>query len=143
MLAKLKFKTDLFDGVLNGGEDEVFLDNNKLETLVNDLGFGEEAAGRERESTFETFESVEKLEEPGTSEEPEAEIETPSAEELINQGVAFLGGLMQTLKQPESARRLVEALVKEDPATGQASINIPVPGKESVLQFVSLLGKLL
>ena len=27
--------------------------------------------------------------------------------------------------------------------TGQASINIPVPGKESVLQFISLLGKLL
>ena len=137
MLAKLKFKTDLFDGVLNGGEDEVFLDNNKLETLVNDLGFGEEAAGREPESTFETFEPVEKLEEPEKLEE------TPSAEELINQGVAFLGGLMQTLKQPESARRLVDALVKEDPATGQASINIPVPGKESVLQFVSLLGKLL
>ena len=131
MLAKLKFKTDLFDGVLNGGEDEVFLDNNKLETLVNDLGFGEEAGATEPESTFETFEPVEKLE------------ETPSAEELINQGVAFLGGLMQTLKQPESARRLVDALVKEDPATGQASINIPVPGKESVLQFISLLGKLL
>ena len=54
-----------------------------------------------------------------------------------------ISGLMQTLKQPESARRLVDALVKEDPATGQASINIPVPGKESVLQFISLLGKLL
>lgn len=29
------------------------------------------------------------------------------------------------------------------PATGKASINIPVSDKESVLQFVSLLGKLL
>ena len=73
----------------------------------------------------------------------DSEESTPAADALINQGVAFLGGLMQTLKQPESARRLVDALVKEDPATGQASINIPVSGKESVLQFVSLLGKLL
>lgn len=73
----------------------------------------------------------------------DSEESTPAADVLINQGVAFLGGLMQTLKQPESARRLVDALVKEDPATGQASINIPVSGKESVLQFVSLLGKLL
>ena len=68
---------------------------------------------------------------------------SPSAELLINQGVAFLNGLMQTLKEPESAKRLVDTLVKEDPATGQASISIPVSGKENVLQFVSLLGKLL
>ena len=43
----------------------------------------------------------------------------------------------------QASRRLVDTLVREDPATGQASINIPVSGKESVLQFVSLLGKLL
>ena len=62
---------------------------------------------------------------------------------MIGQGVSFLGNLLQTLKEPEATRRLVDTLVKEDPATGQASINIPVSGKESVLQFVSLLGKLL
>lgn len=49
----------------------------------------------------------------------------------------------QATKEPEASRRLVDTLVREDPATGQASINIPVSGKESVLQFVSLLGKLL
>lgn len=59
MLAKLKFKTDLFDGVLNGGEDEVFLDNNKLETLVTDLGFGEEPAEAEPELSFEMVEEPE------------------------------------------------------------------------------------
>ena len=165
MLAKLKFKTDLFDGVLNGGEDEVFLDNNKLETLVTDLGFGEEPAGAEPELTFETVEEpdMEKRQEQASDKasvdtsgetKPDAECDStvlsddseesiPTADVLINQGVAFLGGLVQTLKQPESARRLVDSLVKEDPATGQASINIPVSGKESVLQFVSLLGKLL
>ena len=165
MLSKLKFKTDLFDGVLNGGEDEVFLDNNKLETLVTDLGFGEEPAGDEPELTFETVEEpdMERRQEQASDKDPvetsgeaepdaeggspvilsDSEESIPSADALINQGVAFLGGLMQTLKQPESARCLVDALVKEDPATGQASINIPVSGKESVLQFVSLLGKLL
>lgn len=168
MLAKLKFKTDLFDGVLNGGDDEVFLDNNKLETLVTDLGFGGEAAAASTELPLEMVEEseVEKRPKPSSDgallRDRDAEVEpepdtdsdssvmpgdgdntSPSAELLINQGVAFLNGLMQTLKEPESAKRLVDTLVKEDPATGQASISIPVSGKENVLQFVSLLGKLL
>ena len=67
----------------------------------------------------------------------------PDSEELIGQGISFLGGLMKTLKDPDASKRLVDALVKEDPATGKASINIPVSDKAAVLQFVSLLGKLL
>lgn len=39
MLAKLKFKSSLFDGVLNGGEDSIFLDDNKLEAIVSDFDF--------------------------------------------------------------------------------------------------------
>ena len=151
MLTKLKFKTDLFDGVLNGGEDEVFLDNSKLETLVTDLGFGEGAA-KAPDATL-TMESVEEPEEKKPQEEtsdvvtdPVSEDDTadvPDSEALIGQGISFLGGLMKTLKDPDASKRLVDTLVKEDPATGQAAINIPVSGKETVLQFVSLLGKLL
>ena len=159
MLAKLKFKTDLFDGVLNGGEDEVFLDNNKLETLVTDLGFGETPVDAPVDFApalpIETVEDdeVEKRKEVDSegadieSEPPvilsDSEESVPEADALINQGAAFLGGLMKTLKDPDASKRLVDTLVKEDPATGQTSINIPVSDKKSVLQFVSLLGKLL
>lgn len=151
MLTKLKFKTDLFDGVLNGGEDEVFLDNNKLETLVKDLGFGDVAVNESAPAP--TTEPVEETEEKKSNEVPSDVItdpvaegdpsEVPDSEALIGQGIAFLGGLMKTLKNPDASKRLVDSLVKEDPATGQASINIPVTNKESVLQFVSLIGKLL
>lgn len=151
MLTKLKFKTDLFDGVLNGGEDEVFLDNSKLETLVTDLGFGEGAA--KETDAIPIVETAEEPEEKKTQEEtvdvvtdPVSEDDSsdvPDSEALIGQGISFLGGLMKTLKDPDASKRLVDSLVKEDPATGQAAINIPVPNKDSVLQFVSLLGKLL
>lgn len=67
----------------------------------------------------------------------------PDADALIGQGISFLGGLVKTLKNPDASKRLVDSLVREDPATGQASIQIPVSDKDSVLQFVSLLGKLL
>lgn len=163
MLSKLKFKTDLFDGVLNGGEDEVFLDNNKLETLVTDLGFSEEPSSEEPDLPMETVEEAEVEKPQMAPAEPLVEVPSeedfgpskagpkecvkaepiPAAEELINQGAAFLGGLIKTLKEPESAQKLVDTLVKEDPSTGQTSINIPVSSKDTVLQFVSLLGKLL
>ena len=48
---------------------------------------------------------------------------------------------MKTLKDPDASKRLVDTLVKEDPTTGQAAINIPVSGKETVLQFVANLAK--
>ena len=163
MLLKLKFKTDLFDGVLNGGEDEVFLSNNKLETLVTDLGLGKESFSETLQPEVQEDAEPERrvsdaISEPVPEEEVSEEVvmekeepavrtsgEEPAlaADALIGQGVSFLGNLLQTLKEPDATRRLVDTLVKEDPATGQASINIPVSGKESVLQFVSLLGKLL
>ena len=40
-------------------------------------------------------------------------------------------------------KKLLDAIVTEDKETGKASLNIPVKDKESVMQFVSLLGKLL
>ena len=63
--------------------------------------------------------------------------------DLISQGVSFLSGLVQTLSNPESTEKLVNTLVKEDPDTGQASVNIPVPDKKSVQQLFTLIGQLL
>lgn len=161
MLTKLKFKTDLFDGVLNGGEDEIFLQNNKLETLVKDLGFvqeeTEDTAAPEAEASADIKEGeleqkapqpkeIDARAEATDSEEDEPVLEaTPltKSEELISQGVSFLGNLMKTLKNPDATQQLVDTLVHEDAETGKTSINIPVSSKESVLQFVKLIGTLL
>lgn len=37
MLAKLKFKTSMFEGVLDGGEDAIFVDNNKFGKMMDKL----------------------------------------------------------------------------------------------------------
>ena len=37
MLAKLKFKTSMFEGVLDGGEDSIFASNNKFSKIMDDL----------------------------------------------------------------------------------------------------------
>lgn len=182
MLDKLKFKTDLFNGVLNGGEDNVFLEDGKLEKMVRDFGFvteeeAEDASGFEEGVAAEaavveagemevlvdgkeamTTGGIENAriadEGPTPSVVEMDEVEKPvereqtadaemNPEELLSQGVAFFGGLVKTLSNPESVQRLADTLVKEDPATGQTSIQIPVPGKEPVVQLLKMLGKLL
>ena len=121
MLTKLKFKTDLFDGVLNGGEDEVFLQNSKLETLVRYLGFVQEEDGKAvpaADSSADVGENDLERKSPAQPESPagavvaEEELASPKAsasvsksEELVSQGVTFLGNLVQTLKDPAATHR--------------------------------------
>ena len=37
MIAKLKFKTSMFEGVLDGGEDSVFVSDDKFKKFMDDL----------------------------------------------------------------------------------------------------------
>lgn len=66
--------------------------------------------------------------------------ETPEADRLISQGVSFFNGLVQTLKSPEATRRLAESLIEENKETGKTTLRIPVPDKESVINFLTLAG---
>lgn len=165
MLSKLKFKTDLFDGVLNGGEDNIFLDDNKLESMVKD--FALDAGPLEVNNSLAGTEVIDEseIESPSSGEArglPSDEAEVPSEaidstseasdvpskavdspSDVIGKGAAFFGSLLDTLKDPEATGKLVDTLVKEDPSTGKASINIPISGKEPVRQLLDLIGKML
>lgn len=142
MLAKLKFKSDLFDGVLNGGEDSVFIDDCKLERLVQELGIAPDVAFAEVQPVAEDAEEASDREEPSVYGD-EMPTGKTVAEEVLKQGEAFLGSLAAALQDPDAARELVDALVREDPVTGKASIVIPVSGKEAVRQLAGVLGKIL
>ena len=74
------------------------------------------------------------------SDQPAPSDNQPTA--LIQQGVSFFSDLVKTLSNPEATTQLVDTLVSEDPATGKATLNIPVPDKHTVQQFLLLLGQL-
>jgi hypothetical protein len=61
---------------------------------------------------------------------------------LIAQGTAFLSGLAATLKSPEATEKLVESLIETDAETGQTSLKIPVPDKQTVRNLLDIVGKL-
>ena len=170
MLGKLRFKTAMFEGVLDNGEDTIFLGNEtKFTAMMDTLG---EVLEEEKQqpapevSDTEADESEPLKEELSKSEEPtnqntlvqqdQSEEETVSSssstssahsvprqpQELVAQGISFLSGLAQTLQSPEATQQLVDTLVDTDAETGESHLRIPVPDKQTVQTLLNFVGKL-
>ncbi len=162
MLSTLNFKTSLFEGILDNGNDEIFLENSKFDKIMEDIrrmtdeqettesdlsgskiksGDSEEKANGdiiEKDNEASPFESSlfadDEIDTERESNETDVgpttdmsgsgtagdEVGTVGEEpaQLLQQGISFFKGLAQTLESPESTRRLVEAIVKEDSDTG-------------------------
>lgn len=188
MLTTLKFKSSLAAGILDGGEDAVFFDNNKFNKIVEVAeAVINESDESEAVDTAETSDTVEMdSKEPaqpeqqhrvtdknasipvsgehnkraGQSGEPVSapsrsvaestcanSDETRQNPEAIRKTVAggmeALGKIAEMLRSPESTKALVDAIVREDPLTGQASLSIPVPDKSTVVNILSAFSALL
>ena len=140
MLDKLRFKSAMFEGVLDNGQDTIFLsEGSKLSQIMDTLG-------EMVEETEKPEETAETIAEPFT--EPIAEpiqVENPAPsnpKDLIAQGTSFLSGLAATLKSPEATEQLINSLVETDAKTGQTSLKIPVPDKQTVRNLLDIVGKL-
>ena len=170
MIARLKFKSSLFEGALDGGEDTIFANDDKFKGIMSMVAdYVEETAVEETTVSENQLEKVaaDETETPRsgiapstqTSLFPEeadpSDLPDPSnltykpnppstaPADLISQGTTFLSNLVQTLSNHEQTKQLVDALVHEDPATGQTSVRIPVPDRQTVQSLFSLLGQFL
>ena len=140
MLSTLEFKSSLFEGLLDGGDDTVILDDNKMNKVLESVaGYVEdlpEAAAEPDEESFVSESVNDSVPESGYGEEAHDD-----AGELVRHGVAFISGLAETLKSPEKTAKLIDSLVYENPETGNSEIRIPVPGKNVVESVLSVLAK--
>lgn len=200
MLSKLRFKSDLAAGILDGGQDAVFFDNNKFSKIVDivDTVISEsddeedtpETTDSEDTSTVDNApettgpensnptkktdgfdsdsndrvttdsESVQGLSplssEPASTKDTELQNphsssdktpDTPHTKDEVRDfiagGMNFLGTLANMLKQPEGAKNLADALVKEDPTTGKSTLNIPVSDKNTIVNLFTSIATLL
>lgn len=208
MLGKLRFKTAMFEGVLDNGEDAIFLGNeSKFTVMMETLGevldeekkqpsvpvsastasvgspdgdsadepepvkeapepikkasdfaeekpepaveeqIDEELVGDASE-LYDSFANEDEPTAPSSTESPQTTAtsfgtKTPrQPKELVAQGISFLSGLADTLKSPEATAQLVETLVETDAETGQTSLRIPVPDKQTVRNLLDIVGKL-
>ena len=151
MLGKLRFKTSMFEGVLDDGKDSVFITDDKFSNMMETVsGMVEEDEDTEKVKKTKDAENI--LDSEGQSEKPKAkesfatinpkDLETNQPKDLVAQGVSFLSGLAETLKSPEATAQLVDSIVEKDEETGETSIKIPVESKETVSNLLNLIGKL-
>lgn len=151
MLDVLKFKGAMAEGVLDGGEDTIFLGEDKFKQFMSSvenltdasqeentiIDAAEEHEAEELNFTNNTEKSLVELPEnvttflgdddvqettPKTS---EIQLESSQSEELIKSGVQFFTQLNQTLKNPEENMALFEHLIYRDEA-GKIFLKIPI-----------------
>ena len=171
MLGKLRFKTAMFEGVLDNGEDTIFLGNETKFTAMMDT-LGEVLEEEKQQPAAPEVSDTEADEpEPLKEESPKSEESTNQStlaqqdqseketvfsssstssahsaprqpQELVAQGISFLSGLAQTLQSPEATQQLVDTLVDTDAETGESHLRIPVPDKQTVQTLLNFVGKL-
>ena len=148
MLGKLRFKTSMFEGVLDDGEDSVFITDDKFSKMMETVsGMVEEdeetEKARNKHKSNENKEEVSIQQQTNSSSNRESVSNRSSQpKDLVAQGISFLSGLAETLKSPEATAQLVDSIVEKNEQTGETSIKIPVESKETVSNLLNLIGKL-
>ena len=161
MLDKLKFKSAMFEGVLDNGEDTIYLgDKSNFEMMMDTLSEAmDDTPKPKRHTTNDTRKPVPTVFEgdifavnntnasPKPS-NPDSAVSAPqppqemTPQELLAHGMAFFRGLAKTLQSPDDTQKLVDSIVETDTQTGQSHLKIPVPDKDTVGTILGAIGKL-
>ena len=171
MLGKLRFKTAMFEGVLDNGEDAIFLGNEtKFTAMMDTLGevleeekqqpaapevsdteadepepLKEESSQSEDSTNQNTLAQQDQTEEktvPSSSSVSSTHSAPCQPQELVAQGISFFSGLAQALQSPEATQQLVDTLVETNAETGESHLRLPVPDKQTVQTLLNFVGKL-
>lgn len=149
IMAGIKLKGELFDGVFDGGKDEVMLSREKRQEMVNQLREMMQAEPMPAEELaedtphflnpevlkdevdFVAEEQSEALEEELSLEAPDGPAGEPveKMEEVLNQGMGFISGLLEMA----SGKKLglaegSEKMVTLDKKTGEVTLKFTLPG---------------
>ena len=171
MLDVLKFKSGIAAGILDGGDNDIFMGDDKfkqfmksVESVTTGLADVHTDTNLSEEREIEKQMAVEPdgniIEVELTEEEnaPEAVVNqadrnnstvvtaTDSGktieEEVVDKGAGFLEGLLAILSNPESTQRLVNNITETDKETGQTYLKLPISNSGVVENALKVLSGL-
>lgn len=159
MLSLLKFKRSMFSGILDNGENEVFIGTSrfnqfiktvetategipKIEEKVSRAGF-EEAIEDEQTSHEEVAEEDSPKEEAKKIFSPEPAFDREATRHFLQAGVSFLEKMLKQFGSDTNeesilsdAQSLFGIKVKKDETTGKQTLQIPLPDDETIKRLV-------
>ena len=171
MLDVLKFKTGIAAGILDGGDNDIFMGDDKFKqfmksvesvtTGLTDLQPGVDIAEErkiEKQMAVEpdgTIVEVELAEEESVLEPTVNQINKNHAadttagisdktieEDIMEKGAGFLEGLLTILSNPESTQRLVNNITETDKETGQTYLKLPISNSGVIENALKVLSGL-
>lgn len=170
MLDVLKFKGAMAEGVLDGGEDTIFLGDDRFKQFMNSVENLTDAP-QEENTIIDAIEEHEVEENESTKVAENELIDTPqgaatfmgdddvkddesdkthtniglneaiSNDEMIQNGVKFFTQLAQTLTSPDSTKNLIESITQRDDS-GKLYLKIPVENEQIINNTLQSLGAL-
>lgn len=137
MLEVLKFKSSLFAGVLDNGEDQIFMGEDKFKRFMNSV----EKIATVNPNTQIPFTDAE---ENNIHDEQATEEESPTSElspatEFFTAAGTFFDTLSKTFADKQKTAQLMSTLIEKDDATGKQYLKIPVENEEVVGKAVEAL----
>jgi superfamily II DNA or RNA helicase len=152
MLGVLKFKTSMFEGVLDGGESEVFLGGDKMKKFMETVEqvsdhippgapASEEAPDPAEIQPADADSSVVEEHAGGAALDPRQE----AWSDLLSTGMALLGKLGQALQSPQAQRNTGSPfanLIRRDEKTGASEIRIPLSDEKTAENLSDILASL-
>lgn len=168
MLGLISFKKGLAEGILDQGDNTVFLEESKFKMFMNTIQEVVKTEGVPMAMPQNPEEAEETVLEPKladeTNNEAKNEVEIPgtdfykdnesenngeeaskqtggsgSPEELVRLGMSFFNSLANTLSNPESTKKLLNSLVQKDEKDGKTYLKIPVENEKLVENSIALL----
>jgi superfamily II DNA or RNA helicase len=159
MLDLINFKSRLAQGILDAGEDVIFMDkaqHNRFMKTVETIVAIPNSTENSKEDILETQDQVatgaHSIGEVEVSEARElageahtgpgkdaAELE---AVELVAKGMSFFTDLSRRLATPGGAEALVSALSETDPSTGKTYLKIPVEDSKAAADAIAVVARI-
>jgi SNF2 family DNA or RNA helicase len=148
MLGVLSFKKGLSEGILDQGDDAIFMGDSKFKVLMNSV---EEMmvpdSSMAGQSLIEEFDESQpftpvfigdddEIQHEKLPEEVPSQAGTPA--DLIQTGLSFLGKLSQTLSSPEATQKLVSSIMQKDEKDGKTYLKIPVENEKVIENILTL-----
>ncbi|MFH1191593.1 MAG: DEAD/DEAH box helicase [Candidatus Omnitrophota bacterium] len=159
MLSLLKFKRSMFSGILDNGENEVFMGTSrfnqfiktvetaaegipKIEEKVSRGGF-EEVIKDEQAAREEVIEEDSQKEEAKKTFSQEPVFVREAARNFLEAGISFLGKMLKQLDSDTKEESVLSDTqppfgikIKKDEATGKPALQIPLPDDETIKKIV-------
>ncbi len=168
MLDVLKFKNAMFKGVLDDGEDAIFLSQSKFSSFmgkIEDLTEGNQAAPLQPVPADASMEEIKKeIAEQQPDEQKEVPAiptfaETPDndqkdipetsgqtripddPQEILRQGMTFFQSMAKVLQSPEKTADFVKTITEKDEKSGQTYLKIPVADEDFLQNTMKMVGQ--